>query len=165
MAESVDHSESRWLTDSQQEAWRSVVAIITRLPAALDTQLQRDSSLTHFDYFVLSVLSEDPNRRIQLRDLAKFANASLSRLSHVVTKLEKIGWIRRESIEGSRGSYAVLTDAGMDKVVESAPGHVATVQALLFEGLDDDQVAALGRLSSTILTQLDKGIAEGTGKA
>ncbi|MET0316206.1 MAG: MarR family transcriptional regulator [Rhodococcus fascians] len=165
MAESVDHSEPRWLTDSQQEAWRSVVAIITRLPAALDTQLQRDSSLTHFDYFVLSVLSEDPNRRIQLRDLAKFANASLSRLSHVVTKLEKIGWVRRESIEGSRGSYAVLTDAGMDKVVESAPGHVATVQALLFEGLDDDQVAALGRLSSTILTQLDKGIAEGTGKA
>ncbi|MET0196441.1 MULTISPECIES: MarR family winged helix-turn-helix transcriptional regulator [Nocardiaceae] len=165
MAESVDHSEPRWLTDSQQEAWRSVVAIITRLPAALDTQLQRDSSLTHFDYFVLSVLSEDPNRRIQLRDLAKFANASLSRLSHVVTKLEKIGWVRRESIEGSRGSYAVLTDAGMDKVVESAPGHVATVQALLFEGLDDDQVTALGRLSSTILTQLDKGIAEGTGKA
>ena len=126
MAESVDHSEPRWLTDSQQEAWRSVVAIITRLPAALDTQLQRDSSLTHFDYFVLSVLSEDTNRRIQLRDLAKFANASLSRLSHVVTKLEKIGWVRRESIEGSRGSYAVLTDAGMDKVVESAPGHVAT---------------------------------------
>ncbi|MFC8181096.1 MULTISPECIES: MarR family winged helix-turn-helix transcriptional regulator [Nocardiaceae] len=165
MAESVDHSEPRWLTDSQQEAWRSVVAIITRLPAALDTQLQRDSSLTHFDYFVLSVLSEDPNRRIQLRDLAKFANASLSRLSHVVTKLEKIGWVRRESIEGSRGSYAVLTDAGMDKVVESAPGHVATVQALLFEGLDDDQVAALGRLSATIVTQLDKGIAEGTGKA
>ncbi|OZC47749.1 MarR family transcriptional regulator [Rhodococcus sp. RS1C4] len=165
MAESVDHSEPRWLTDSQQEAWRSVVAIITRLPAALDTQLQRDSSLTHFDYFVLSVLSEDPNRRIQLRDLAKFANASLSRLSHVVTKLEKIGWVRRESIEGSRGSYAVLTDAGMDKVVQSAPGHVATVQALLFEGLDDDQVTALARLSSTILTQLDKGIAEGTGKA
>ncbi|WP_037160353.1 MarR family winged helix-turn-helix transcriptional regulator [Rhodococcoides fascians] len=165
MAESVDHSEPRWLTDSQQEAWRSVVAIITRLPAALDTQLQRDSSLTHFDYFVLSVLSEDPNRRIQLRDLAKFANASLSRLSHVVTKLEKIGWVRRESIEGSRGSYAVLTDSGMDKVVESAPSHVATVQALLFEGLDDDQVTALGRLSSTILTQLDKGIAEGTGKA
>lgn len=165
MAESAEHSEPCWLTDSQQEAWRSLVAIVTRLPAALDTQLQRDSSLTHFDYFVLSVLSEDPNRRIQLRDLAKFANASLSRLSHVVTKLEKAGWVRRESIEGSRGSYAVLTDAGMDKVVEAAPGHVATVQALLFEGLDDDEVARLGALSSVMLTQLDKGIAEGTGKA
>lgn len=165
MDASAQHPEPRWLSDSQQEAWRSVVAIVTRLPAALDTQLQRDSSLTHFDYFVLSVLSEDPNRRIQLRDLAKFANASLSRLSHVVTKLEKIGWVQRESIEGSRGSYAVLTDAGMDKVRDAAPGHVETVQALLFQGLNDEQVAQLSELSSVMLTQLDKGIADGTGKA
>lgn len=155
----------RWLDENQQQAWRSVVAIVTRLPAALDTQLQRDSNLTHFDYFVLSVLSEDANRRIQLRDLAKFANASLSRLSHVVTKLEKTGWVRRESIEGSRGSYAVLTDAGMAKVIEAAPGHVATVQALLFEGLGAEDVRRLDSLSRVMLTQLDKGIAEGTGKA
>lgn len=155
----------RWLDENQQRAWRSLVAIVTRLPAALDTQMQRDSNLTHFDYFVLSGLSEDPNRRIQLRDLAKYANASLSRLSHVVTKLEKAGWVRRESIEGSRGSYAVLTDAGMSKVVESAPGHVATVQALLFEGLDTEEVRQLDALSRVMLTQLDKGIAEGTGKA
>ncbi|MET4049267.1 DNA-binding MarR family transcriptional regulator [Rhodococcus sp. UYP5] len=161
----AEGAEPRWLTDDQQTAWRSLVALLTRLPAALDTQLQRDSGLTHFDYFVLSVLSEHPDRRIQLRDLAKFANASLSRLSHVVTKLEKVGWVRRESIPGSRGSYAVLTDSGMDKVVESAPGHVATVQALLFEGLGDSEVARLAALSEVMLRQLDKGIAEGTGKA
>ena len=165
MDESAEQPETRWLTDNEQAAWRSLVAILTRLPAALDTQLQRDSSLTHFDYFVLSGLSEAPDRRLQLRDLAKFANASLSRLSHVVTKLEKIGWVRRESIEGSRGSYAVLTDTGMEKVVEAAPGHVETVQALLFEGLDETEVARLAALSSVMLTQLDKGIAEGTGKA
>lgn len=165
MDESAEQPETRWLTDNEQAAWRSLVAILTRLPAALDTQLQRDSSLTHFDYFVLSGLSEAPDRRLQLRDLAKFANASLSRLSHVVTKLEKIGWVRRESIEGSRGSYAVLTDTGMEKVVEAAPGHVETVQALLFEGLNETEVARLAALSSVMLTQLDKGIAEGTGKA
>lgn len=165
MDQSAERTEPHWLSDDQQAAWRSLVAIVTRLPAALDTQLQRDSSLTHFDYFVLSVLSEDANRRIQLRDLAKFANASLSRLSHVVTKLEKAGWVRRESIEGSRGSYAVLTDAGMDKVVEAAPGHVETVQALVFEGLNDAEVAQLDTLSTVMLAQLDRGIAEGTGKA
>lgn len=158
-------ADPRWLTDDQQQAWRSLVALLTRLPAALDTQLQRDAGLTHFDYFVLSVLSEDQNRRIQLRDLAQFANASLSRLSHVVTKLEKIGWVRRESIEGSRGSYAVLTDAGMAKVVESAPNHVETVQALVFDGLGDAEVSQLGALSSMLLEQLDRGIAAGTGKA
>nr|WP_072806427.1 MarR family transcriptional regulator [Rhodococcus yunnanensis] len=165
MDETAELVETRWLTDDEQTAWRSLVAIVTRLPAALDAQLQRDSGLTHFDYFVLSVLSEHPDRRIQLRDLAKFANASLSRLSHVVTKLENAGWVRRESIEGSRGSYAVLTDAGMDKVVEAAPGHVTTVQALLFEGLGPEQVSRLATLGSTMLEQLDKGIAEGTGKA
>lgn len=165
MDESAQPSEPHWLTDEQQAAWRSLVAIVTRLPAALDTQLQRDSSLTHFDYFVLSGLSENPTRRIQLRDLATYANASLSRLSHVVTKLEKAGWVRRESITGSRGSYAVLTDAGMDKVVEAAPGHVNTVQALVFAGLNDDEVARLGALSSVMLAQLDRGIADGTGKA
>lgn len=163
--ESARHSEPLWLTDAQQAAWRALVAIVTRLPAALDTQLQRDSALTHFDYFVLSGLSENPDRRIQLRDLATYANASLSRLSHVVTKLEKAGWVRRESITGSRGSYAVLTDAGMAKVIEAAPGHVATVQALVFEGLTDDEVARLGSLSSVMLAQLDRGIADGTGKA
>lgn len=164
-ATSEDAVDPRWLTESQQEAWRALVALVTRLPAALDAQLQRDSQLTHFDYFVLAVVSENPARRIQLRDLAEFANASLSRLSHVVTKLEKAGWVRRESIPGSRGSYAVLTDAGMEKVVASAPSHVATVQALVFEGLSDSEVAQLATLSSTLLTQLDKAIAEGTGQA
>ncbi|MFY2790009.1 MarR family winged helix-turn-helix transcriptional regulator [Rhodococcus sp. KRD162] len=162
---SKDTAESRWLTEEQQKAWRSLVALVTRLPAALDTQLQRDSQLTHFDYFVLAVVSEHPQRRIQLRDLAEYANASLSRLSHVVTKLEKAGWIRRESIPGSRGSHAVLTDAGMDKVVASAPGHVATVQALIFDGLTDSEVSDLTTLSSTLLAQLDKAIAAGTGQA
>ncbi|MGB6070593.1 MAG: MarR family transcriptional regulator [Rhodococcus sp. (in: high G+C Gram-positive bacteria)] len=160
-----DSVDPRWLTESQQQAWRSLVALVTRLPAALDAQLQRDAQLTHFDYFVLAVVSENPQRRIQLRDLAEYANASLSRLSHVVTKLEKAGWVRRESIPGSRGSYAVLTDAGMDKVVGSAPGHVATVQALIFDGLSDSEVGELATLSSTLLAQLDKGIAAGTGHA
>ena len=161
-SEAVD---PRWLNESQQQAWRSLVALVTRLPAALDAQLQRDSQLTHFDYFVLATVSENPQRRIQLRDLAEYANASLSRLSHVVTKLEKAGWVRRESIPGSRGSYAVLTDSGMAKVVESAPGHVGTVQALVFEGLADAEVAQLSTLSATLLAQLDKGIAAGTGHA
>ena len=161
-SEAVD---PRWLNESQQQAWRSLVALVTRLPAALDAQLQRDSQLTHFDYFVLATVSENPQRRIQLRDLAEYANASLSRLSHVVTKLEKAGWVRRESIPGSRGSYAVLTDSGMAKVVESAPGHVGTVQALVFEGLSDAEVAQLSTLSATLLAQLDKGIAAGTGHA
>ncbi|MFE3289351.1 MarR family winged helix-turn-helix transcriptional regulator [Rhodococcus sp. NPDC059234] len=156
---------TRWLSDEQQRAWRELVALTTRLPAALDTQLQRDSGLTHFEYFVLAVLSEAPQRRLQLSVLAGQANASLSRLSHVVTKMEKAGWVRRKSIVGARGSLAVLTAAGYAKVVAAAPGHVETVQALVFDGLDADHVRELITLGKTMVTQLDRAIAEGTGKA
>ncbi|MFC9788955.1 MarR family winged helix-turn-helix transcriptional regulator [Rhodococcus sp. NPDC127528] len=168
MTESSDHSAdptTRWLSDEQQRAWRELVALTTRLPAALDTQLQRDSGLTHFEYFVLAVLSEAPQRQLQLSVLAGQANASLSRLSHVVTKLEKAGWVRRKSIVGARGSLAVLTAAGYAKVVAAAPGHVHAVQTLVFDGLDDTQVADLTRLGQAMVTQLDRGIAKGTGKA
>ncbi|EME21816.1 MarR family winged helix-turn-helix transcriptional regulator [Rhodococcus triatomae] len=160
-----DDRPTRWLTDEQQRAWRELVALCTRLPAALDTQLQRDAGISHFEYFVLAVLSEAPKRRLQLNVLATEANASLSRLSHVVTRMEKAGWVRREPVVGGRGSYAVLTPAGHAKVVATAPGHVETVQALVFDGLDDEQVRTLVALGSSMVTQLDRTIAEGTGKA
>ena len=156
---------TRWLDAEQQEAWLTLIALVTRLPAALDTQLQRDSALTHFEYFVLASLSGEANRRLQLSLLAQRANASLSRLSHVVTKMEKAGWVRRESIRGSRGSDAVLTDEGMAKVVEAAPPHVESVRSLIFDGLSDEQVRQLSELSGAMLTQLDKSIASGTGRA
>lgn len=160
-----DSTETKWLTGPQQEAWRSLVALVTRLPAALDTQLQRDSDLTHFEYFVLAVLSESPDRRLRLSELACQANASLSRLSHVVTRLEKRGWVRRETVAGTRGAFAVITEDGYAKVVEAAPGHVDTVQALVFDGLDDQQVAQLATLGKALVEQLDRGIAAGAGKA
>ena len=161
----MNSENPRWLDAEQQAAWRALVSVITRLPAALDTQMQRDSDMTHFEYFVLAVLSEEPEHRLRLSTLATEANASLSRLSHVVTRLSKRGWVRREPIPGSRGSYAVLTDAGHAKVVESAPAHVDTVQRLVFDGLDESQVRELTRLGTVLVEQIDKGIAAGTGKA
>ena len=161
----MNSENARWLDADQQEAWRVLVAVITRLPAALDTQMQRDADMTHFEYFVLAVLSEAPERRLGLSTLATEANASLSRLSHVVTRLGKRGWVRREPIPGSRGSYAVLTDAGYAKVVDAAPAHVETVQRLVFDGLDELRVRDLARIGSVLVEQIDKGIASGTGKA
>lgn len=154
---------ARWLGDEQQLAWRELVALTTRLPAALDTQLQRDAGLTHFEYFVLAVLSEAPKRQLQLNALAKQANSSLSRLSHVVTKLEKAGWVRRKAIVGGRGSLAVLTAAGHTKLTAAAPGHVDAVRTLVFDGLDATQVRQLLDLGTALVTQLDRGIAAGTG--
>ena len=154
----------RWLDADQQAAWRLLVSVVTRLPAALDTQTQRDSNLTHFEYFTLAQLSEAPGRRVQLSVLAESTNSSLSRLSHVITRLTTRGWVYREPIPGSRGSFAVLTDEGYATVAEAAPAHVEAVRRLVFDGLDHDRVRALTELGTVLVAQLDKGIAAGTGR-
>src|SRR5919112_6365661 len=122
--------EPRWLTDEQQQAWRRFVTVLLKVPAALEAQLQRDAGLTHMGYLVLSTLSERDDRRLAMSKLAKQATASLSRLSHVVARLEDQGWVRRErDPEDGRVQIAVLTETGWDKVVASAPGHAEAGQA------------------------------------
>ncbi|MEU8660646.1 MarR family winged helix-turn-helix transcriptional regulator [Actinoplanes philippinensis] len=144
--------EPRWLTDEQQHAWRQVVEVLVRVPAALEAQLQRDSGLTHMGYLVLMTLSERPDRRLAMSKLAKRASASLSRLSHVVARLEERGWVRRErDAEDGRVQIAVLTDAGWDKVTESAPGHAEAVQQLIFDRLTTAQVRQLTRVAEALL--------------
>ncbi|MGV9667052.1 MarR family winged helix-turn-helix transcriptional regulator [Nocardia niigatensis] len=149
----------------EQRAWRTLVALTTRLPAALDTQLQRESGITHFEYFVMTLLSEEPGHRLQLSELAQKANASLSRLSHVVSKLERLGWAERVTIAGRRGAQAVLTDAGYQKITEAAPGYLECVRGLVFDGLDAEQIMQLLTLGETLVAQLDKGMARGLGRS
>ena len=141
-----------WLTDEQQAAWRPFIALLLRLPAALDAQLQRDAGITSFDYLVLSGLSESPNRTLRMSELAAIANSSLSRLSHVVSRLEAKGWVRREPCPGDgRFINAVLTDDGGQKVRATAPGHVAAVRELLIEVLSQEEFAQPGAISARVL--------------
>ena len=143
--------EPRWLTDEQQHVWRQVVEVLVRVPAALETQLQRDSGLTHMGYLVLMSLSERPDRRMAMSKLARRACASLSRLSHVVARLEEKGWVRRERDAGDgRVQIAVLTDAGWDKVVASAPGHAEAVQQLIFDRLSAAQARQLAKVAGAL---------------
>jgi DNA-binding MarR family transcriptional regulator len=141
-----------WLSDEQQAAWRPFVALLLRFPALLDAQLQRDAGLNHFDYLVLSGLSEAPGRTLRMSELAAMANSSLSRLSHVVSRLEAKGWVRRESCPGDgRFINAVLTEEGWQKVLATAPGHVAAVRELLIAELSAEQFAELGAISAQVL--------------
>jgi DNA-binding MarR family transcriptional regulator len=141
-----------WLSDEQQAAWRPLVALLLRLPAALDAELQRDAGINHFDYLVLSGLSEAPGRTLRMSELAAMANSSMSRLSHVVSRLEGRGWVRRESCPGDgRFINAVLTEAGWQKVVATAPGHVAAVRELLVDTLSREEFAQLGAISAKVL--------------
>jgi DNA-binding MarR family transcriptional regulator len=142
----------RWLTDEQQNAWRPFAAVLFRLPSLLDAQLQKDAGIGHFEYMVLAHLSEAPGRTLRMSELAAIASGSLSRLSHVVARLEAKGWVRREPCPGDgRFINAVLTDAGWQKIVETAPGHVAAVQKLLIETLTPEDLRSLGAISTQIL--------------
>jgi len=146
-----------WLSADEQAAWRQLVALLFRLPAALDAQLQRDAGISSFEYMVLSGLSEAENRTLRMSDLAAMASGSLSRLSHVVSRLEKRGWVRRAACPGDgRFVNAVLTDEGMAKVVATAPGHVEAVRRFVVDALSPQQLAELGCASGAILTVIPK---------
>ncbi|GLH99102.1 MarR family winged helix-turn-helix transcriptional regulator [Phytohabitans aurantiacus] len=146
----------RWLSDDEQRAWRALVGVIMLVPSALDTQLQRDSQLTHFAYTVMAMLSESPTRSARMSELAALANGSQSRLSHLVARLEERGWVRRERTpEDGRGYVAVLTDAGYEKVVESAPGHVGEVRKLVFDALTPEQVKRMEEVARAIIAKVD----------
>jgi DNA-binding MarR family transcriptional regulator len=141
-----------WLSDEQQAAWRPFIALLLRLPAALDAELQKDAGITQFDYLVLSSLSEAPNRALRMSELAATASSSLSRLSHVVSRLEAKGWVRREPCAADgRFINAVLTDEGWQKVVATAPGHVIAVRELLVNALTKEEFEQLGAISEKVL--------------
>jgi DNA-binding MarR family transcriptional regulator len=151
-------ADARWLSEQQQQAWIGMTAMMWLLPPRLDAQLQRDSGLTLFEYFVLSRLSMAPDRRLRMRELATIANGSPSRLSNVVNKLERQGWLRRTAVSSDRrGAVAELTEAGWQVVVEAAPEHVETVRRLVFDRLTADQIASLSDLGESLAEDLAGG--------
>ena len=131
-----DAGEPRWLNDEERRAWLTLGSLLVQLGPALDAQLRRDAGMTHFEYTVMSVLSEAADRTRRMSELAALADGSLSRLSQVVARLEKKGWVHR-SPDPTDGRYtlATLTDAGWQKVVETAPGHVEEVRRVVLDAL------------------------------
>jgi len=138
------------LAHREWSAWLQLVTTFTLLPAALDSQLQREAGISHFEFVVLVALSRQPDRRLQLKDLAVLANGSLSRLSHVMSRLEARAWVRRMSGTRGRATYAELTDKGYRKLMEAGPIHLREVRRLVFDVLTPDEVKALRQVTSRI---------------
>jgi DNA-binding MarR family transcriptional regulator len=146
---------TRWLTDEELSSWLPFIGVVLRLGSALDTQLQRDSELTHFDDLCLAMLSEHEDHTTSMSELAGRTNASLSRLSHVISKLEGRGMVSRCRSEVSRRVTLVrMTEEGYAVLVAAAPGHVETVRSLVFDGLAPDDVEALGRIMRHVLKRI-----------
>src|SRR6476469_10261698 len=117
-----------WLTAAELDSWLSGVRWMSWLPWSIDQQLQRDSKLRMVEYQVLAMLSESPERTMRMSSLAEVTNASLSRLSHLVKRLERRGLTRREpDPTDGRFTNAILTEEGFQTLVRAAPGHVRHV--------------------------------------
>ncbi|MFD3511171.1 MarR family winged helix-turn-helix transcriptional regulator [Nocardia sp. NPDC058666] len=142
------------LDSVERRAWSAVVTLSMRVPSALDSRLQREFGVTHFEYRVLLLLHEAPDRRMRLSLLAARGHGSISRLSHVVSKLERVGWARREAAECGRGIDAVLTETGRAKVVEATPEYLIAVRKLVLDGLDTVQKAELAVLGERLSRHL-----------
>ena len=147
---------TRWLTEDELASWFPLAGVMLKLNPTLDTQLQRDSDLTHFDYLCLAMLSETSDWTMSMSALAGRTNASLSRLSHVISKLERRGWVSRcRSDISRRVTLVTMTEVGYDVLVAAAPGHVETVRSLIYDGLSEEDVADLRRLMSHILERIE----------
>ena len=142
-----------WLTLEQQLHWRALFETMATLPMAIDAQLKRDAGVNMYEYRVLATLSQSPGHVIGLTELAEEARGSLSRLSHALTRLERAGWVERcPSAAGGRRMEARLTEAGLAKIEEIAPGHVREVRRLLIDVLTPEQLTALGEAARAINT-------------
>lgn len=147
--------EPRWLTSEELRIWRAYRDLGLVLEDALDQQLRREAGLSHLYYSVMVFLSEAPERRLRMTDLAERLRIARTRLSYAVSRLEERGWVRREGApDDGRSQLTVLTNEGLAALEQAAPSHVATVRAAVFDRLTPEQARALGEACEIILAGL-----------
>ncbi len=148
----------RWLDDEQQNSWRAFAAATVKLRWALECQLQHEAGLSFIEYHALARLSEQHGHTMRMSELAEVTNASLSRLSHLIKRLEQRNLVRREP-DPNDGRYtnAILTRAGLRLLTASAPAHVAKVRELVIDALSPAELRQLRTASERILQRIEPG--------
>jgi DNA-binding MarR family transcriptional regulator len=148
------HADLR-LTPGQLASWLSVVRLFTRLPWAIDAQLQRDADLSMIEYMAMAMLAKAPHHTLRMSDLAELTSSSLSRLSHMIKRLECRGYVRREADPADgRFTNAILLPAGMSKLESAVPGHVAYVRQLVIDNLSPERLRRLGQDADRIVQRI-----------
>ncbi len=148
-------SKPRWLTEDEQNAWRAWLEVSALLPDRLNRDLIEQRGITLADYVILVHLSEEPDRRLRMSDLADRTSSSRSRLSHQIDRMEAAGLVTREVCsDDKRGTFAVLTASGWDTIVAAAPDHVESVRRNLIDVLGPDRFTRFGRDCQAIAEHL-----------
>ena len=147
---------TRWLTDDEQQHWRAWLAASNLLNDRLSRDLQEQHDLTIADYEILVQLSEAPERRMRMSDLADRTLSSRSRLSHQIDRMAARDLVAREAcVDDRRGSFAVLTDHGWTTLVAAAPDHVESVRRHLLDVLSPEEFASLGEACNEVASRLE----------
>jgi len=149
-------SDFRWLTAEEQRVWRRWMTLNAQLSATLQRELQDDAGLSTQDYEVLVHLTDNPEGRVRVTDLARLMQWERSRVSHHVTRMERRRLVQRvECAEDGRGAFVVITPQGRAAIEQAAPGHVNTVRRLVFDALTTEEVDAFATIIEKALAQLD----------
>ena len=161
---STTTTDFRWLTEAEQHVWRSWITATSLLQERLDRDMKAGHGLSMAEYEVLVRLSESPERRLRMSELANRTLASKSRLSHQISRMEDSGLVRREECSADRrGAFAVLTNHGWQTLVDAAPDHVTSVRTWLVEAMDGEEFRQLGELSARVVARLRSGYPTETG--
>jgi DNA-binding MarR family transcriptional regulator len=147
-----------WLSAEEQRSWRAFIRLHQKLSRRLVADLQAHSGLSGADFEILVALTDVPEGRVRFQDLAEEIDWERSRLSHQVARMIKRGLVAREECaEDGRGAFVVITPQGREVIGAAAPKHVVTVRRLVIDALGPGELAALGRISSRVLEQIDAG--------
>jgi DNA-binding MarR family transcriptional regulator len=150
-------TDVRWLTPQEQGVWRAFLDVSRLLTEQMNRQLSEESGMALPEYEILVALSEAPERRLRMSELADRVLSSRSRITHTVGRLEERGLVHRQAcLDDGRGVLCVLTDPGFGVLEAAAPGHVETVRALMFGPLTADEVECLGLALKKIREELGR---------
>ena len=148
-------TEIPWLSAQEEQLWRAWTQLNAELSATLQREMQNDAKLSLSDYEVLVHLTDSPEGRVRVSDLARLLQWERSRVSHHLTRMERRGLVeRRECAEDGRGAFIAVTKAGRTANEQAAPGHVAAVRRLVFDALDEDDVSCLSQVIDKMLSRL-----------
>lgn len=146
----------RWLDEREERAWRALQFMGMRLDARLAAELAAVSDLSHSDYTVLVALTDQPDGRLRLFELAATLGWEKSRVSHQIARMVDRGLVAKERCgDDRRGAFVVATDGGIAAIEAAAPHHVESVRRLFVEPLTPDELDALGRAAQKILDAIE----------
>lgn len=153
----------RWLNEREARAWRALQFMQLRLEGELARQLAADSGFSYSDYVVLVAVTDRPDGRMRLFELAQVLGWEKSRLSHHVGRMADRGLVKKERCDSDRrGAFVVVTDRGRREIEAAAPGHVTAVRRLFVDRLTSEQLDAVGDAAEIVLSALGEPLANRT---